>query len=375
MVRPAVALILALIASACDESIIIPGDAPGLMTIVAGVGDSIGSRVDAFARRTKLTEPGGVAFHDATGTLYVADRASSVTAGGVTRKVARLFAVRSDGSITLLLDAADCPSTCPQSVHSIVVTAAGQLLFTDPIGQRVFRLQPGSTPEVLAGTGASGDSPDGTTAGSAALRGPAGIAVDRAGRVVFTEQQGERIRAIELDGTLATIAGTGKRGGSGDGGPALEATFAGPSGLALSSSGVLYVADRLNGRIRSVSLETGVVVTIAGTSSGFGGDGGPAEIARLNQPESLALSGDELTLFVADAGNDRVRAIRLSSGTMETFAGTGSTPYNGAGRPAGDTSLDSPRAVTTGANGLLFISDRGHSVIWRTRTVATSPLR
>jgi sugar lactone lactonase YvrE len=348
----------------------VTGDAPGFMTIVAGVGDSIGTRVDSLARRTKLTEPRAIAFDDASGVLYVADRGSTISAGGTTRRVARILAVESNGRSRLLIDGSACPApSCPELVHSMAVAADGSVVLGDPVGHRIYRLRPGIGIEVIAGTGSPGDSPDGTAATAAALRGPAGIAIDAAGRLLFSEQTGHRVRAIRSDGTLETIAGTGVPGAAGDGGPAHQATLNGPAGLAVSESGVLYIADRLNARIRAVMLQTGTIDRVAGTNPGYGGDGGPASSALLDRPESVAISPDGLSLYMADSGNHRVRLVNLVDGTVSTFAGTGSTAFTGAGRVAGDTSLATPTAVETSANGFLFVTDTGHFAVWRTRVL------
>jgi sugar lactone lactonase YvrE len=185
------------------------------------------------------------------------------------------------------------------------------------------------------------------------------------GRIYFAEQAGHRIRAIDGDGRLRTIAGTGSAGGAGDGGPATAAQLNHPSGITIAGD-VLYIADRLNHRIRAVSLTTGIITTIAGQgSAGFAGDAGEAGAARLDRPESVALSSDNLTLFIADYGNHRVRAVNLATRFIQTSAGTGGVIWNGAGKPAGETALEFPAAVAGGL-GFLFIADGGHSVVWRT---------
>lgn len=372
MDRPRLALILLACASAaaCGDPVIVLGDAPGRMSIVAGVGDSIGTRVDSLARNTRLMEPAALAFDDQRGVLSVADRGATVQTAGTTRRVARIFDVSSNGRLTVRLDVDACAaSVCPQSIHSMAATTDGSLIVADLVGHRLFRVPLNGPPVVLAGNGAAGDAVDGTVASQARIRGPAGVAVHPDGRIFFTEQQGHRVRVIELDGRLGTVAGTGEPGLAGDDGTAVLSRLNGPSGLALSPTGVLFVADRQNGRVRAVSLTSGTIATVAGSApGGFAGDGGPASSARLDRPESLALSADGGSLFVADRENHRVRVLRFADGTIDTFAGTGSTSFNGPGRPAGDTSLERPSGVASSRSGLLFIADTGHSVVWRTLT-------
>lgn len=366
MVRSSALTVASLVAlAACGDPLIVLGDAPGRMRIVAGVGDSIGTRIDTLATRTRLTEPVAVAFDESQAVLFAADRGAVVQSGGSTRRMARLVSVRSNGRLTLVFSGASCPAACPQAVHSIVVATGGAVLLTDGVAHRVYRLDAGaSLPAAIAGDGTAGDAPDGTLAANARVRAPSGIAVGDGGRIYFAEQGGHRIRVIEPDGRLRTVAGTGSPGAAGDGGPAAAAQLNSPAGIAVGGD-VLYIADRLNHRIRAVSLTTGLITTLAGQgAAGFGGDGGPATEARFDRPESVALSTDQLTVFIADYGNHRIRAINLSSGIVQSSAGTGSVSWSGAGRPAGQTSLELPSGVAAGL-GFLFIADTGHSVVWR----------
>jgi hypothetical protein len=367
VVRSAGALTLAsLVLAACGDPLIVLGDAPGRMRIVVGVGDSIGTRIDSVATRTRLADPTGIAFDASSGVLFAADRGALVQSGGSTRRVARLFSVRSDGRLTLVFSTANCPANCPEAVHSLAVAPNAAVYITDVVGHRVFRLDPGSTaPAMIAGSGTAGDSPDGALAAGSRIRSPAGIAVAPDGRIYFAEQAGHRVRVIDPDGRLRTVAGTGTAGVAGDGGPASTALLNNPAGIALGGD-VLYIADRLNQRIRAVSLTTGIITTVAGQgSAGYSGDGGDAAVARFDRPESVALSSDLVTLFVADYGNHRVRAVNLGTRVIQSIAGTGSVVWSGAGRPAGETSLEWPSGVATGL-GFLFIADFGHSVVWRT---------
>ncbi len=325
---------------------------------------------DSLALRTRLTDPTAVAFAESDGVLYFADRAASVQQNGLTRHVARIFTVQSTGRLTLLLSTAACgTSACPEAVHSMAVAPDGALVFSDIVGQRIFRLPRGQTlPIVIAGDGTAGDAADGTPAVQARVHAPAGLAFMTDGRLVFAEQLGQRVRFIEADGRLGTLAGTGTAGFAGDGGPATRASLRDPAGLAILQ-GQLWIADRDNNRVRSVDLSSGIMTTIAGQGgvAAFAGDDGPALDARFDRPDALAVSADGRTLFIADSGNDRVRAIDLASGTIHTFAGNGNSAFNGNGRAAGDTSIRTPSGLATSELGLLFLSDFGHAVIWRTQ--------
>jgi DNA-binding beta-propeller fold protein YncE len=368
VVRPTFALILAaaLALAACGDPLIVLGDAPGRMRIVLGVGDSIGTQVDSVATRTRLTEPTAVAFDAASSVLYAADRGAVIQSDGITRRVARVFSVRSDGRSTLAFSSAACTAVCPEAIQSMAVSADGTLYLTDWVGHRVFRWNRGSTsPVVIAGDGQAGDAPDGVPAQQASLRSPAGIVAASDGRLYFSEQLGHRIRFIDSSGQLQSVAGIGAPGFSGDGGQATSAALNQPTGLVLHGD-LLYIADRLNHRIRAISLTTGIIETVAGQGvQGFAGDNGDAFLARFDRPASAAVSDDGVTLFIADYGNHRVRAVNLRTRTVQTVSGTGSSAWNGAGRPAGETSLEMPSGVAA-RSGFLFIADTGHSVVWRT---------
>jgi hypothetical protein len=166
------------------------------------------------------------------------------------------------------------------------------------------------------------------------------------------------IRGIS-GGEVTTVAGNGLPGFSGDGGPATEARLNAPAAVALDAAGNLYIADTHNHRIRRVS--NGVITTIAGDGRpGFRGDGGPAAEAALNLPGGVAadLAGN---LYIADSGNHRVR--RIIGGTIETVAGSGAVGSSGDGGPASDASLLLPAGVWLDADGALYIADnRGERI-------------
>ena len=248
----------------------------------------------------------------------------------------------------------------------MALNADGDLLFTDPESHKVWMLEPGTRVlSAVAGAGESGSSPDGTPALEANVDKPFGIAVGAEGRIFFSERGGHRVRAIEPDGTLVTVAGTGDFFFGGDGGPATEAGLDGPAGLALTA-GVLYIADSGNDRLRAVDLSTGIINTLAGDGGqGFAGDDGPALEARMNQPLFVTVSADGETLFISDTGNNRVRAVDLATGTISTFAGTGGVEFSGDLLDAGATSLRNPGGLASSLFDLLFIADSDHHIVWR----------
>jgi DNA-binding beta-propeller fold protein YncE len=348
------ALAAALFASACGDPFVVIGDSPGTFRIVAGVPDSTGSEVGATATETLLQMPIGLAA-DMDGTVYIADHGN-----------ARVLALLPSGGVEVLVDG-DFPEPRPAAPHNLAVTHAGSLLITDPGSHRVFRLDPASGAlSPVAGTGQRGAGPDTVDALTTPLETPTGIAVASDGTVFFTESFAHRIRRLDASGTLTTFAGIGVPGFAGDDNPARSARFRNPSGLAIAD-GRLYVADTGNNRIRVIDLTTGIITTAAGAGSGgFGGDGGPAGEALLNAPLAVAAADRAGTIYVGDTDNHRVRAVSLGSGTIWTFAGTGTTDFNGDLLAVGETALNSPQGLSLSELGLLIVSDTGHHIVRRT---------
>jgi sugar lactone lactonase YvrE len=148
---------------------------------------------------------------------------------------------------------------------------------------------------------------------------PSGVAVDGAGILYIADSQNMRIRRVDKNGVISTVAGTGRRGFGGDGGPATRASLNRPNRVTVDRSGALYVADVGNHRIRKVDTR-GIISTVAGNGrAGFSGDGGPATRASLDEPWDVAVS-DQGTLYIADTNNSRVRAVG-ANGVLTTVAG------------------------------------------------------
>lgn len=206
-----------------------------------------------------------------------------------------------------------------------------------------------------AGDGVPGYSGDGGPATSAGLFQPSDAALDAAGNIYIADTYNNRIRKVEAaTGMIATIAGNGTQGYSGDGGPATSAEFCLPSGIVLDAAGNLYIADWCNNRIRKVDALTGIITTFAG--GGVGGDGGPATNAGIEAPFSPALDSSG-NLYFGDLGNDRVRKVDAATGIITTVAGDGIFSYSGDGGPATSAELYFPYGVALDAAGNLYIAD------------------
>jgi DNA-binding beta-propeller fold protein YncE len=221
---------------------------------------------------------------------------------------------------------------------------------------------------IVAGTGVQGYSGDGSAASDAQLNNPFDLAFSPDGSLVFSDTFNHCIRGIDgRTGIISTLCGTGEKGFAGDGGPAVQARLNEPYGVVIDRSGRVFFADRLNRRVRVIDPEGGIS-TLAGDGSGqYSGDGGPAAQAGLVEPNGLALNGDQTRLFIADVAGHRVRWVDLHSGTIGTFAGTGETRHDGDGGPAQKAGLFGARAVAFAPDGSLYIMERQGSCIRRVR--------
>jgi DNA-binding beta-propeller fold protein YncE len=215
----------------------------------------------------------------------------------------------------------------------------------------------------FAGTGEKGYSGDGGPAAQAKLNNPFDVALDGKGNLFFSDTFNHCIRRVDAKtGIISTVAGCGEKGYSGDGGPAMKAKLDEPYGVELDKEGNLYIVDRLNYCVRRVNA-SGTIETIAGTGkAGSGGDGGPAREAMFKEPNGIALDGKG-NLYVADVADQRVRVADLRTGTIRTFCGTGKKSSNGNGGPIEQATLFGPRAVAVGPDGNIYIVEReGNSV-------------
>jgi sugar lactone lactonase YvrE len=220
----------------------------------------------------------------------------------------------------------------------------------------VFKVDTSGVLTRIAGTGRAAFSGDGGAAIDAGLNlDPefTGIAVDSTGTVYISDTANNRVRRITVDGTISTIVGNGTATNSGDGGPATMAGIASPTGLVLDSAGQLYVAT--TSTIRMIS-SSGVITTIVGTGlSGYSGDGGPALGARLSSPSGLAFDASG-NLYIADSGNNCIRKV-TPAGTITTVAGNGIQGYAGDGGLASLAELSSPTGIAVDYQGGLLIAD------------------
>jgi sugar lactone lactonase YvrE len=240
---------------------------------------------------------------------------------------------------------------------AVAVDLRGNLYVADSGNHRVRKVAPDGTITTFAGTGEPGFGGDGGPAVRAQLNSPYGVSVDRHGQVFVADQRNHRIRMVNLSGTITTIAGDGRKGFAGDGGPAVRAALDHPDATVSDNNGNLYIAEGGNHRVRKVDPD-GKITTVAGTARGYSGDGGPAAKAKLNVPGSLAID-PQGNLFVGDLANHAVRKVSRS-GTITTVAGTGERGFNGDDIPAIRAQLNEPGGVAVCPDGSLLIAEGGN---------------
>ena len=221
------------------------------------------------------------------------------------------------------------------------------------------------TISTFAGNGVKGLSGDGGPATSAQIDNPFGLTRGPDGALWFCEYTGQRIRKVNPDGTIQTMAGSSAKGYSGDGGPALSATFNLPHEIRFDKDGNYFIADMSNHAIRRVDAKTGVITTFVGTGkAGYSGDGGPANKAELKQPHSIQFdpAGD---LYVCDIGNNVIRRVDMKTGVISTFAGTGKPGVTPDGAPIEGTPLKGPRSMDFDREGNLWLCTREGNQVFK----------
>jgi sugar lactone lactonase YvrE len=331
----------------------------GLISTVAGTGERGFSGDGGPATLARLHFPEGIAV-DKDGNLFVSDT--------VNRRIRRVDAhtgiiATYAGTGETGVNAENTPALRAKFLRlaRIAVDRSGNVYVADSPSHRILIIDTARNLRTFAGTGKSGFSGDHGPANRANLSFPEGLAVSANDELYFADVGNHRVRRIDLrTSVITTVAGTGEKGFSGDGGPAIEARLWSPGRVWVDHNGNVLIADILNARIRRVDARTGVIETIAGT--GDWGDGSLARDAILSVPGDVVYSGGKV--YIADYGTRRVRCVDLATGIISTVAGGGTR--TGEGIPATEADLLLPEGIAVdGRRKMLYISDNTANKVWQ----------
>ncbi len=330
-----------------------------IITTVAGSGSSGYSGDGGAATAARLS--GGIyaTTTDASGNIYIADRLNNairrINTSGVITTIAGTGTAGYSG------DGSAASAAQLSGPAGIAVDLSGNVFVSDQGNNRIRKINTAGTISTVAGTGASGFSGDGGSATGAQLHSPWGIVIDNSRSIFIADYENNRIRRIDTFGIITTVAGTGTAGYSGDGAAATAADLSRPVGLAISRTGAVYFADFTNNVIRVVH-PYGIINTVAGTgTSGFSGDGSAATAALLASPYGVAIT-DSGDIYIADAGNNRVRKINRS-GTISSIAGSGAPGFSGDGGAATLAMLNQPSGICIDRQNNALVCDRANNVL------------
>ena len=317
-----------------------------IITTVAGNGGATFAGDRGAATSASLHLPYGLAF-DASGNLFIADESNNrirkVDTYGIITSIA------GKGNATFSGDGGAATNASLNLPYGVEFDASGNLFIADRSNNRIRKVATNGIITTVAGGGSGGDGGAATNAG---LSTPSGVTFDASGNLFIAASGNNRIRKVATNGIITTVAGGGS---GGDGGAATNASLSGPSGVAFDASSNLFIADTYNNRIRKVDTN-GIITTVAGNGNAtFAGDGGAATNASLSGPSGVTFDAFG-NLFIADYSNNRIRKVD-TNGIIITVAGKSGGSYTGDGGAATNASLNHPYGVGFDVSGNLFIAD------------------
>ncbi len=338
---------------------------PGIIITFAGTGIPGASPEGQPAKSVTLSSPTGIVV-DPLGRVFVADlgnhRVKLVGIDGILTTVAGTGVPGYSG------DDGPAAQAALNQPSDLVLDVKGNLYIADRANHRVRRVGTDGVITTIAGTGGAGYSGDGSGARFEKLNQPSGLALDTQGNLYIADRANHRIRKVAPNNVISTVAGTGRAGYSGDGGAGAQAAINDPRAVATDAKGNLFIADAGNHRVRRLGPD-GVIETVAGTGrQGFSGDGGPALSADLSGPAGVWVDADR-NLTIADAGNRRIRKVK-PDGVITTVVGGGVSL--GDGGPAEKAGLRDPTGVVLDLRGNLYIADAGDHRVRRVETLRAS---
>lgn len=343
--------------------------ADSIITTFVGTGDKGFAGDGGPAVAARLNGPFDLAF-DTHGNLYFSDTFNN----RIRRVDARsgvITTIAGNGDKGYSGDGGPATAAALNEPYGVVVDRAGNIYTADRLNRRVRRIDAASgVITTVAGNGEAAYSGDGGPAARAGLGEPNGLAFDPEERLLYIADVADhRVRVVDLaSGIIATFAGTGMGEHGGDGGPAKEARIFGARAVKVASDGTVYILERQGSTLRRVEPASSIIETIAGTGGrGYSGDGGPAAAAVFDAPKEMALDRDG-SLIVVDTENHAIRRIDPAAGIVATIAG-GRQGGAGDGGPATLAGLDRPHGAVVGPDGAIYIGDTNNH---RIRRVARS---
>ena len=344
-----------------DNNIISRVDTHGNLTRFAGTGESGFSGDDGKATEAKLKIPAGLTF-DKKGNLYIADRNNHRIRKVDTRGI--ITTVAGNGTAGFSGDGGKATQAQLNLPSGVAVDDKGNIYISDRSNNRVRVVDNKGTITTFAGNGGDRYSGDSGPATKAQLSKPFGLALDKKGNLYIADRENNRVRKVNPQGIITTVAGDGGFFFMGDNGPSYRASIAGPTGVVVDKNGILYIADRNNNRIRSVDTQ-GMIRTVAGTGQqDYNGDSEMARDTNLYLPFGVALDQDG-KLLIIDRSHYRIRRIDPRRGSIETVAGNGVKMFAGDGGPATGAKLSFPHGIAVDKKGNVIFSDKGHYRIRR----------
>ncbi len=328
---------------------------------IAGSGTTGGYTGDGTAASAAtLNTPAGLTA-DASGNIYFADLSN-----GVVRKISTsgIITTVAGGGSSYPGDGAAATTAFFSSVVGVAVDGSGNLYIADFGHNRVRKVDASGTITTVAGTGTSGSSGDGSAATAAQLNGPYSVATDGTGNLYIADRYNHKIRKVNTSGIISTLAGDGVSGSTGDGGAATAARLNNPLGVSADAAGNVYVADYSNAKVRKINT-SGTISTFAGTgTTGTIGDGGPAASAQLAGVITVCtdILGNVYLGSDATTGGNKVRIVN-TSGIIAPFAGIGPAGFSGDGGGAAGAQFNNIKGVAADASGNVYISDAGNNRI------------
>jgi len=332
----------------------------GIISKIAGSGSTISSGDGGLATAAGMA-PWAIMV-DSIGNIYVSDAGGlgsslrKINTSGIIQKIAG-----SETSTGFSGDGGSAMNALFNNPKMFCFDSLENIFFVDEGNSRIRKISNNGIISTVVGN--SGYGGDGGPAITALLQSPTDVCKDKYGNIYIADVGSHTIRKVNTAGIISTIAGTGVAGNSGDGGPATIAELNDPIGVVLDTNGNIYISDDLDNKVRRIDGVTGIITSFAGTGiSGYSGNGGTAGLAQLNSPMGLAIdtSGN---LYISDKGNNVIRKVDVISNSISLYAGNTIAALSGDNGPATAASLNGPAYIAFDQQNNLYIADENNNVV------------